>query len=439
MSETINDTALRSVFLTRNSIIETATVLKDIIKRDVGKSEISGLISFIKNQNFNTFIDVEHDIVRQVMANAFAKRIQSQKSGGYLIDTHELLKRNIGRLNITDDPDDDVGTVYNPGACLPDTHVNTSQPITNNPDSRGKSARVEHAYESFEQFDEKSNTALANMTKVIEDSFSGLRSEFKLLKTVQDVYSSYVLLDSRYRKIEGAIGNPITSYKWEYTPTIYTTQGTANVISRIQDILYIQVQEFYIPYTAAADNVYRRVSMLIEEFSALAVIAHENRRYHMLFHTNIDGNRIRLGVPPTDEGKFRFATPINKVDQLTLSFGSPLTQIQFDPDRYNVTIIPINPAETQILFTQAHNVNNGEVVILSGFSTAATTTDDVQINVINQLQGHVVNVVNATTLSIVVNLTTITALATAPVVECFITTRRILIPIRMVYAHKPAI
>ena len=436
MSESINDAALRAVFLTRNSIIETATVLKDVIKRDVRKSEVSGLVAFIKNQNFNTFIGVEHDIVRQVIANAFAKRIQLQKEGGYLIDTHELLKRNIGRLKITDGPKDDVGTVYNPGTCLPDTGVNVAQPITHNPDSQDNSSLIEHTYETF---DEKSNETFGNMTKAITKSFDSLKSEFKVLRTVQDVYSSYVLLDSRYRKIEGAIDNPIKSYKWEYTPTIYTTQGTANVISRIQDILYIQVQEFFIPYTAAADNVYKRVSMLIEEFSALAVIAHENRRYHMLFHTHIDGNRIRLGVPPSDEGKFRFATPINKVDQLTVSFGSPLTQVEFDPDRYNVTIIPINPVETQILFPQTHNVNNGEVVILSGFSTADTVTDEIQINTINQLQGHVVNVVNATTLSIVVNLTTITALATAPVVECFITTRRILIPIRMVYAHKPAI
>jgi len=437
MSETINDSELRSVFLTRNSIVETASVLRDVIGRDIGKHEITGLIAHMKGQNYNTFRNVDTDIVRNIIANSFAKRIQMQKEGDYVIDTHELMKRNIGRLNIRDGPDDDIGTIYNHSHGHPDSIPNIHRQISTRTDHGDNNATtLPHRYESF---DTESSNLLTNLNTNILNSVTGLRSEFKLLKTVQDVYSSYMLLDSRYRKLEGAIGNPINEYRWEYTPTIYTTQGTANVISRIQDILYIQVQEFHIPYSADADNIYKRVSMLIQEFSALAVIAHENRRYHLLFHTEIEGNRIRMGPPPTDEGKFRFATPINKVDQLTISFGSPLTPIQFKPDRYHITAIPVNQLMTHILFTVAHDVNNGEIVLLSGFTTAAATIDESQINVINRDNGHVVTVVNATTLSIAVDLTTITALATPPVVECFITTRRVLIPVRMVYAHKPAI
>lgn len=433
MSETVNDGTIRSIYLTRNSIIDTTSILKGLVGRDVKPSEVSGLLSYMKEQNYNSFRGIDHNTVRTFIAQSFAKRLNVHHSGGYTIDTHELMKRNIGRLKVTDQ-DDELDTVYNQEVCRPNTDSNVNRKILTRSDNSDNTS-----IQDGEGFDNKSTVTLKNMNTAVLNSLDVIQNKFKLLHTVNDVYSSYVLLDSRYRKIEGAIGNPITEYKWEYTPTIYTTHGTANVISRIQDILYIQVQQFGIPYVAAADNVYKRVSMLIQEFSALAVIAHENRRYHLMFHTEVDGNRIDLIPPPIDEGRFRFSTPINKVDQLTISFGSPLTPIRFESDRYNITVIPINAIETQILFPVNHNINNGEIVILSGFTTAAPVTDEVHINSINNSEGHVVNVVNATTLSIVVDLTTITPAASTPVVECFITTRRVLIPIRMVYAHIPTI
>ena len=102
MSSSINDEVPRATFLTRDSIVETANVLKSILGREVRKSEISGLIDFMKGQNYNTFIGVDHDIVHQIIATAFSKRLQTHRTGGYVIDTHELLKRNIGRLELQD-------------------------------------------------------------------------------------------------------------------------------------------------------------------------------------------------------------------------------------------------------------------------------------------------------------------------------------------------
>lgn len=425
MSESINDGKIRSKYLTRDAIIHTVGELKTILDRNVKEAEVSGLISYMKELNYNLFRDTDPNVVTHVIAERFANMLQKHSDGGYDIDTHELLKRNIGRLTISDSTDD--GTVYNRRGCASQSYTNQNNVIPHDPDNKNNPINNINGYEGLVA------------AKNIERSLSNIHSEFKIMRTIQDVYSAYVLLDSRYRKIEGSITNQINEYRWEYTPTIITTQGTTNSIAWIQDIMYFQLHDFSIPYVSDADNIYKRVSFLIQEFSALAVIAHENRRYHLMLPSTVEGNRINLQAPVVDSGTFRFSTPINKVDQLTISFGSPLTGIVFPPDRYGVNIIPINATETQIVFSVDHNVNTGERVILSGYTTMDTQNDNVIIADINRNSGHVTQVVNANTLSIAVDLTTITPLTTNPTVECYITSRRILIPLRFVYAHKPTL
>lgn len=461
MAESINDGRLRAVYLTKKSITDTANKLRSMMDRDVTKSDVSGLVLFMKELNYNLFADQDPDIVRELLAEKFADKLQSAHTG-YVVDVKEMLKRSIGRLKVKDEPGDDVGTLFNRSTCPPSSMSDVKQPINITADQSDNPATILHqTYTSFTpnmgRRDGADGTPLdtrrdgyvvnngdrkdVSNAKVIE-SIDNVANSFRLLRTIQDVYSAYILLDSRYRKIGGSRSANITEYKWEYTPTVYTTQGTANVVSHIQDVLYMQVMGgFYIPYVAEADNAYRRVTMLVQEFSALAVVAHEDRRYHYMLHSEVDGNRIRLNAPVSDHGKFRFSQPINRVDQITVSFGAPLTPITFQPDRYDVTIVPINPIETQLFFgtTTQHNVTNGEVVILSGYTTGDPEMDGLRIDEVNRKSGHVVTVVNPNTLSIAVDLTGITAPVPDPVVECYITTRRVLIHMRLVYAHKPAL
>ena len=422
---------VRAVLLTRASIIDTATKLKNIIGRDVAANEIAGLVSYMKKQNYKTFKGADPDIVRELLATKFASQLGSFKQG-YNVDTKELLKRQIGGAIVSHDGEDsELYNVYNPTDCAPGTGLPRVgfQRVSANSNGGG-SGGDNSSMRTYEQ--------LENRRPNVHDVNSRLRAP-QINRTVEDVFSAYVLLDSRYRKIEGVTGTPISEYRWEYAPTVITAQGTTNVVSKIQDILYMQVQEFHIPYVPDADNAYGRISMLIDEFSALSIIAHENRRYHYLMQSERDGNRIKLNPPGTDEGKFRFSTPISRVDSLTVSFGSPLTKVTFQPDRFNVTIVSINATETQIIFPMEHGINNREIVIFTGYTTAATLADEPRILIINRNIGHAVTVVNVTTLSIEVDLTTVTSLVTPPLVECFITARRILIPLRLVYAHKPTL
>ena len=269
--------------------------------------------------------------------------------------------------------------------------------------------------------------------------FKGMYNQTPVHKTVDDVYSTYLLLDSRHRKIEGSPGSPFSKYKWEYTPTIYTKEGTTNSISQIQDILYIQIKSFHVPRNRSTGNAYKKISMLVEELSAHAVIGHENRRYNWMFNATPDGNRVLLSPPGVDEGKFRFSTPVTKLDQLTVTFGAPLTEIEFDADRYEVDIVPVGPTVTHIVFKNPHMVSSGEVVLITGFTTSTPLVDFGKMEAVNDNDGHTATLVDPKTLSITLDLTATTTPTPPPVVECFIASRRLLIDLRVVYARKAGV
>ena len=58
MSEkVINDGEIRKVLMTRESIISTATKMKEKLDRDLSKSEVSGLLTYMNKQNYNQSYD----------------------------------------------------------------------------------------------------------------------------------------------------------------------------------------------------------------------------------------------------------------------------------------------------------------------------------------------------------------------------------------------
>ena len=181
----------------------------------------------------------------------------------------------------------------------------------------------------------------------------------------------------------------------------------------------------------SADNVYQKISLFVEEFSSMSVLIHSGR-YHMIFDSEITGNRIRLTPLVNDEGRFRFHTPINILDTITLSFRSPFSKITFQPDRYNVIVSSLNTTQSLLTFDENHGVSDGELVHLERFTTGTPVDDAALIALINREEGHIVTFINNTQLRIDVNLSTIVLLPTLRV-DCFIATRRLIIPIRMEY------
>jgi hypothetical protein len=239
--------------------------------------------------------------------------------------------------------------------------------------------------------------------------------------------SIQVLLDSRYR----VRSTGPSTFAWTLTSQPSDSPGVASAQAGMGNVIYMQLDEFFIPYVAAADTPYQKVTMLIEELGMTSVMAHENRHYHMLFDTEVVTNRILL--TPAKNDKFRFNEPIDIIKRISVTFAAPLTPLEFLPDVYPIIVSSFAVNVTYLTFAVEHQVSDGEIVIISGFTSASPTTNFTAINAINIATGHTVSVVDNFTLEIPVDTSTVSFLASPPSVECFIATRRIFIPIRFVY------
>jgi hypothetical protein len=148
-----------------------------------------------------------------------------------------------------------------------------------------------------------------------------------------------------------------------------------------------------LPYVSSADNNYGRVTMLIQEFSAQAVIAHENSRYNFIFETEIKDRYIELNPKDYSCGIFKFANPITHLESLTVSFGSPLEPVVFDTDRLTASVNEY--AKTTQFDTNNntdHNIVTGDVIYITGFNTMNPNGDNDIINSINSTNGNIVTV-----------------------------------------------
>jgi hypothetical protein len=152
----------------------------------------------------------------------------------------------------------------------------------------------------------------------------------------------------------------------------------------------------------------------------------------MIFDSDIQGNQIALTPLINDEGRFRFHTPVNILDTITIRFQSPFSPVEFLKDRFDISVTFFNPTQSILVFTEPHQVADGELVHLEGFDTLNSTADFVTINEINKEQGHIVTFINNLVLRIDIGLTTIPPDVTN-IVDCFIASRRLIIPLRMEY------
>lgn len=236
-----------------------------------------------------------------------------------------------------------------------------------------------------------------------------------------------MLLDSRYR----ALRNATSDYTWSISDQPSDTPGSVSTQAGMSNIISMKFSEFFIPYVPEADNPYKKITVLIDTLSMSSVMAHENRHYHIICDTSIVTNRIRL--VPENCGVFKFNEPIDHLKRISISFANPLVQLNFLPDTYSVTLNVNAPNSTYITFLTKHYISDGELILITGFTTANPSSDFAAIAAINNPNGIVVSVVDDYTLEVSQDLSSSTLLADPPSTSAYITSRRIMIPIEFTY------
>ena len=220
----------------------------------------------------------------------------------------------------------------------------------------------------------------------------------KVNEPMGSINSAYLLLDTRYR----SLGNDGTLFfKWHHINNIFTSQGSVNTLGNIRDIISMTIMPYRIPLVDTAITPYNRISMLVDEFSSQAYIAHENKRVH--FMCNVDrqvGNWIDICSDDFSNGTFKFNKPITHIESITIRFGSPLESIIFDKDRLNGTFVFGNP--TRINFNENHNLATNDIVYITDFNANNSPTE---ISAINDTTGNAVTVINPTSITLDIDTT----------------------------------
>ena len=360
------------------------TAIQTIKRRRLTFGEISALRQFIDGlatHKLRHFNDAE---IEQRIVNEFLKATSDMNNEDGEIDMHAILSREIG-LN------GENGVVNASLNKAPTTAV------------------IANAVEL--------SSVLGNNDKYGIQSV--INPQALLTKT-------QILLDSRNRSLDT---DGVQLFKWSFSNTISVQQGSFNSTSPIRDIVSIKVFPFKIPYSASAENPTNNITMYFNEFSNQCVVAPENARYHHWFAYTQEGDWLSLDARDYNKGVYNFDKPITTLDTLTVSFGAPLASIQFDVDRMNATFTTGNP--TTLTFPAAHNIQTGNTIYFTNFTTTNAAADAIPISQVNYLYGLEVTRINATQVTVNVDTTGLIGAPSVPI--AFFGEKRIFIPIELTY------
>lgn len=338
------------------------TNIKNGLGRQLVATEKQFILNYLTNLNPALLTNKNPNDVLSMMTKQIIEKIAQMPCHDEIINIHEMLKDQIGVAV------EDIRVEGN----VSDTSFSTQ--ITNN---------FSNAVDIASLFGSKS---LNDLQKIISPA------------TVKK--NAYILLDTRYRLLDT---DGRTFFKWNFTNNATTSQGSVNFIGDIQNITSVRVYPTKMPYISQADSVYNRITMFIHEFSAQAYNAQENRQFHFMLESTVDSSWIRLNTENTGEGNYYiFRNPIARLDTITVSFASPLQVVTFDLDRRNM-LVSAYGAVTTFSALDAHNLTDGDLVFITGFTTANPNLDVNVISGINNLNGVPVQVTSTLAFTVDIN------------------------------------
>jgi hypothetical protein len=347
-------------------INELITQIKNKLKRQLMLPEKQFIANYLKNVNPVLFNNKPQIILTTIVNDLVKQLLQFKCEVADEVNIHEILKKEIGASTDESFADNGVGS----------SDISFTQQITNS---------FANAVDVSSIFGSK--------------TFDSIKSIFNPKESVK---TTYLLLDTRYRILET---DGTTSFKWNYTNTTSTIQGSVNAIGDIQNIVSMRVLPFRVPYyKLAPNNTYNKITMYIQEFSAQSYIGQENSNFHFVFPINIDKNYINLEVNRDIDGVYNFKTPIARLDTLTISFSSPLQPIVFDTDRQNMQIDSYGLVTTFICLVP-HNLETGDLVYVNGFTTANPNLDTPITSQFANLNGIIIENIDDYRISLPINTT----------------------------------
>lgn len=359
--------------------------IKKILDIKIDSLDIKYINQLINNYN-NSEIKSTNELILLCTSNFieyYNNKIKTKKNEPDIIDTHELMKQEIGTLEENDE-------VHNP------------------------------AYETNNIFNQDANIFVddrVNLSKLL--NANNLYDFTKIFNPNALLKKTYIVFDTRF---VSSVNPERTKFTWNFMNNSDTTLGSINALGPIRDIVSIRVYKFNLPGFIKTPSF--RVSINFEEFQAQSFIGHENRRFHILAITKelIRDNYVEIPIlsntvistpttydyrtrmymeEPMNYGVFHFRKPVTIIDKLTLSFGDPYNLISIPNDMYICTQVFFNLVFSSIyvymylpeLTPLLSQISNSSLYInIVDFTTSNPVADSRIINVMNSLTFRFVNV-----------------------------------------------
>lgn len=370
-----------------------AAVCGRVMKRKLNANEIRSIRSFlisIPKGRLNELNDTE---LVKLISNKWLEEYQKEADEERYIDVHSMQVQQIAGLG----EDGDGGGIGGQlGASAAAGQVDIAGSV---------------------------DVAMLMGQKTLYDLASSLNPEALEMK-------AYIQLDSRWRSLNT---DGTTNFRWTFVNSVNISQGSTNSIAKISNITKMKVYPFRIPYTTSADVDYSSITLAFSEFGNEAFIGQESRSFQFIFDISLQGMWIYLS--PLNLGEYEFTKPINQLDTLTATFGSPLEPVTFDVDRLKaLPQVSGVPGPVQFNFTQVHNLSTGQRVYFTNFTTASPAADNVLINVMNASTGVVIVVTGTTSFTVAtVDYGNLTGAVDTAAIDCYFGSKRMFIPIEITY------
>lgn len=388
--------------------------LESSTKQKITKTELVNFINYTKEFNFNkvyTNYKDNIDAINNNFINLYLVNLGKIKSS---FDIHEFLKKEINdKASVKGTTDYNFGLN---GSKLPKTET-TKQSVNI----------------IQQQIPQVSQIVSQNVSNIPNLLTKQDQIEFTKIINYQSLWrDSNILVDSRYQNIANKDRSRIIFNIVSNTKNKTPGSGAITSISNMRDIVEMEIFPFSIPYIAAADNYYQKITLSILELSAVSIDAYEDSQFHFMFQSKINGNLIDL-IPINKV--FRFFKPITRINEFTLRFGSPLNPVTFDQDRLYTSSINYGSNPGIITFSESHNLITGDLIYIQSFTTLTPAKDLNIIEEINNAQGHICTRINNTSISINVDFTQIALASQVPglSVLVYFGSKRILVPIKFRY------
>lgn len=239
-----------------------------------------------------------------------------------------------------------------------------------------------------------------------------------------------IFLDSKYQNIANRDRSLINFNISNNTKNKQIRSGSVTAVGNITNIVQFEIVPFSIPYKSMADNIQNKITLCLREFTSDCIEAYENAPFHFIFSSDVKKNSIIL---EPDNRVYKFRKPISHLNEITLRFGAPLTTIVFDPDRLTSLPIDYNKNNGELIFTENHNLQTGDMVTISDFISNDPAADMYTLERINNPTGHPVTRIDCKTISINISFKSIKDPIPGLAVEVYFLSKRIMFPLKIKY------